>query len=169
MRQINVAPTAFRLSEGKNSNLGREMKPISYLYLLAGDQDFRLLCTHGNGLAEISARNAEAFPNVAHDIRGGKSLSHAGGAGFEVDAHSTKVEVGRGRFAKHVAAALAVEWAKGTYDRIVIASGPKMLGEIRHDLPKDLHAHVAAELHKDLIKVPLHDLPSHFAGTVPAI
>ena len=162
MRQINAARSDFAHSDPKDSNLGREMKPINYLYLLAGDQDFRLLCTHGTGLAEISARNADAFPNVAHDIQGGKSLSHAGGEGFEVGAHSTKVEVERGRFAKHVAAALAAEWAKGTYDRIVIASGPKMLGEIRRDLPKALHTHIAAELHKDLLKVPLHEMAAHF-------
>jgi protein required for attachment to host cells len=61
---------------------------------------------------------------------------------------------------------LAAEWAKGGYDRIVLVAGPKMLGEIRQDLPRALHAHIAAELHKDLVKIPLHDLPGHFAGAV---
>jgi protein required for attachment to host cells len=147
------------------------MKPISYLYLIAGDQDFRLVHTHGTGLAEISNRNADAFPNVEHNARGGQSLSHAGGPGhgFEVAGHSTKDEIERGRFAKHIAAALVAEWAKGSYDRIVITAGPKMLGEIRHELPKSLHDHIAAEMHKDLVKVPLHDLPSHFAGAIPAV
>ena len=75
----------------------------------------------------------------------------------------------REHLAKHAAKMLAAEWAKGSYDRIVLAAGPKMLGEIRHDLPKGLHDHIAAELHKDLVKTSLHDLPSHFAGAVPAV
>jgi protein required for attachment to host cells len=58
---------------------------------------------------------------------------------------------------------LAAEWATAKHDRIVIAAGPKLLGDLRAHLPKTLHAHVAAELHKDLVKIPLHDLPPHFA------
>jgi protein required for attachment to host cells len=59
--------------------------------------------------------------------------------------------------------ALAAEWATAKHDRIVIAAGPKLLGDLRAHLPKTLHTHVAAELHKDLAKTPLHDLPPHFA------
>ncbi|MEI6098497.1 MAG: host attachment protein [Alphaproteobacteria bacterium] len=123
------------------------MKPIVTLYLLLNDEDYRLVHTHEEGLSEISHTKAElAAAGVAH------------GTG-----HSPQNGVERSHLAKHAAKVLAAEWAKGRYDRIVIAAGPKMLGEFRHDLPKALAAHVASELHKDLIKVPLHDLPSHFA------
>ena len=109
--------------------------------------------THENGLAEIPHTRAElTAAGVAH-----------------VTGHSPKEGAERAHLAKHVAKVLDAEWGRGSYDRIVLAAGPKMLGEIRHDLPKALHAHIAAELHKDLVEVPLHDLPSHFAGTVSAV
>jgi protein required for attachment to host cells len=124
------------------------MKPIVTLYLLISDEDYRLVHTHGDGLAEIAHTKAElTAAGVAH-----------------VTGHSPREGIERAHLAKHVAQTLADEWAKGSYDRIVLAAGPKMLGEVRHDLPKSLHDHIAAELPKDLVKVPLHDLPSHFAA-----
>jgi protein required for attachment to host cells len=128
------------------------MKPIVTLYLLLNDEDYRLVHTHETGLTEIHHTKAELTA---------AGVSHVSG-------HSPKEGAERTHLAKHAAAVLAAEWAKGSYDRIVIAAGAKMLGEFRHDLPKSLAAHVTAELHKDLIKVPLHDLLGHFAE-VPAV
>ncbi len=129
------------------------MKPIVTLYLLVNDEDYRLIHSHAAGLAEITHSKAE--------------LPAAGPAHFS--GHLTKAEIDRMHLAKHVVKVLAAEWGKGHYDRIVISAGPKMLGELRHDLPKALQGHIAAELHKDLIKVPLHDLAAHFEGKVSAV
>jgi protein required for attachment to host cells len=118
------------------------MIPIRTLYLLLNDETYRLLHGLGAGMAEIHHSKAELV---------------AAGAG-----HGSHDEIGREHLAKHAAKVLAAEWAKGLNDRIVIAAGPKMLGEIRRELPKGVMAHVAAELHKDLIKTPIHDLPAHF-------
>ncbi len=129
------------------------MKPVITLYLLVNDEDYRLIHTHGDGLAELSHGKAELrAAGVAH-----------------MTGHSPKEGAERVHLAKHAAKVLAAQWATDTYDRIVLAAGPKMLGEIRHDLPKALHAHIVAELHKDLLKVPLHDLAGHFAGAVTAV
>jgi protein required for attachment to host cells len=46
----------------------------------------------------------------------------------------------------------------------MIAAAPRLLGELREDLPKALRAAVAVELAKDLVKIPTHDLPAHFDG-----
>ena len=129
------------------------MKPIVTLYLLVNDEDYRLIHSHEAGLVEITHSKAE--------------LPAIGPAHFSGD--STKEEIDRMQLAKHVAKALAAEWGKGIYDRIVISAGPKMLGEMRRDLPKSLHDHIAAELHKDLNKIPLHSLASHFEGAVSAV
>ena len=43
-------------------------------------------------------------------------------------------------------------------------SSPKLLGALRDGLPAQLDQKVLAELDKDLVKVPLADLPRHFAG-----
>jgi protein required for attachment to host cells len=126
------------------------MKPIVTLYLLLNDENYRLVHTHEEGLGEITHTKAElTAAGIAH-----------------VQGHGPKEGAERVHLGKHAAKMLAAEWAKGGYDRIVLAAGPKMLGEIRQDLPKALHAHVAAELHKDLVGIPLHDLPGHFAGAV---
>lgn len=129
------------------------MKPVVTLYLLVNDENYRLIHTHEEGLAEITHTKAEMHGTHVHRVAG----------------HSPKEGAERIAVAKLAAKALAAEWAHGTYDRIVLSAGPKVLGEIRHDLPKALHDHIVAELHKDLVKIPLHDLPSHFKGAVPAV
>ena len=123
------------------------MKPIVTLYLLLNDEDYRLVHTHEDGLAEILHSRGDLTA-----------------AGVErVGGSSPREGIERGHLAKHAAAVLAAEWAKGDYDRIVVAAGPKMLGDFRNEIPKALSAHVAAELNKDLIGFSLHDLPKHFA------
>ena len=129
------------------------MKPLVSLFLLVDDENYRLLHTHGTGLAEITHHPAE--------------LTEAGV--IHVKGHSPREVIERHDLARHVSHILAAEWAKGDYDRIVLSAGPKMLGALRAALPKALHSHIAVELHKDLMKVPAHDLPSHFAGTVAAV
>jgi protein required for attachment to host cells len=79
-----------------------------------------------------------------------------------VGGSANKVEEERLRFARHIVAALQAEWNKSTHDRIIVAAGPKLLGALREAMPKALHAHVTAEVHKDLMKIPVHELPSHF-------
>jgi protein required for attachment to host cells len=129
------------------------MKPVVTLYLLVNDEEYRLVHTHENGLAEITHEAAE--------------LTRAGVN--HVTAHSPREAIERRDLAKHVSHILAAEWAKGAYDRIVLSAGPKMLGDLRAAIPKSLHSHIVAELHKDLVKIPLHDLAAHFKGTVSAV
>lgn len=141
------------------------MHRLRTLYLIASEEGFRLLQTHEPGLALVSHGIADDFSDVAYRFPSDQSHNQGGpGApGFDTGAPANRVEQERIRFSRHVIAALQAEWATGSHDRIVIAAGPKLLGQLREDLPKALHAHVAAELHKDLMKIPLHDLPSHFA------
>lgn len=140
------------------------MKKLRTLYLIASEDGFRLLQTHAPDLAEIAQKTADDFSDVAYSYPSEQTSSHtgAGTSGFDVSGSANKVEQERIRLARHIAAALAAEWAKGTHDRIVVAAGPKMLGQLREAMPKPLHAHVVAELHKDLMKIPVHDLASHF-------
>jgi protein required for attachment to host cells len=129
------------------------MKPLRILYLIASEDGFRLLQSHTPDFADVHY----TYPSEP-------SRSHTGphGASFDVSGSASKVEQERLRLARHVVAALQVEWAKGTHDRIILAAGPKMLGALREAMPKALHAHVAAEVHKDLMKIPAHDLLAHF-------
>lgn len=127
------------------------MKRISYLYLLAADQGYRLVRTHDTGLTEIAQAAVDASLLPQHK-----------------DGHSSREELQHADMARLATAALTAEWARGGHDRIVIAAGPQMLGLVRDALPKTLTPHIAAEFHKDLLKVPLHDLGTHF-GDLPMI
>ncbi|MGV8984975.1 MAG: host attachment protein [Cypionkella sp.] len=141
------------------------MKKLRSLYLIASEDGFRLVQTHEPDLLEISHKKAANFSDVAYSYPSEQSHNHGGpGApGFNTGSTADKSEQERSRLARHIVAALEEEWAKGTHDRIIIAAGPKMLGELRSALPKALQPHVAQELHKDLMKIPMHELGSHFA------
>lgn len=140
------------------------MKKLKSLYLIASEDGFRLLQTHEPDLAEIDMKVGDDFADVAYSYPSEQSRSHTGpgGAGFDVGGSANKIEEERIRFARHIVAALAAEWDKGSYDRIILTAGPKMLGQLREAMPKALHAHVAVEMHKDLMKIPVHELASHF-------
>ncbi len=129
------------------------MKPIITLYLLVNDEDYRLVHTHGDGLAEVAHSKAQlTAAGVTH-----------------VQGHSPKEGAVRAHLAKLSAMMLEAEWSKGIYDQIVVSAGPKMLGDIRNGLSKGLHDHIVTDLHKDLVKIPLHSLSGHFSGSVPGV
>jgi protein required for attachment to host cells len=146
------------------------MKPQQTLYLLAADRDYRLLRGSGADLKEIEHRNADDFRDVemgfpsqkARGQSGGGAGSPTGGVSFGVNDPGGREAEDRRRLARYALTALEEEWAKGRAERIILAAGPKMLGELRDLLPKPLAGHVAADLAKDLINIPLHDLPPHF-------
>ena len=147
----------------RSGPMGGAMKPVQMLYLLASDHGFRLVENHEHGLREVKAAKAGDFSDVTFHFTSQRSTSHGGGAGFAVDGPADKTEEERSRLAEHAVAALRAEWARGVHDRIVLVAGPKMLGALRHALPAPLEGKVAGSLHKDLMKVPLHDLPGHFS------
>lgn len=138
------------------------MKMIPTLYLLAGEDGFRLLHSSAAGLSELSRAAADDFPDVAHDFATERGRNHAAGVQFSGDGGKSDAEIERPRLAHHATLALAAAWARGGHDCIVISAGPKMLGALREALPKQLADKVARELNKDLMKVAVHDLPGHF-------
>jgi protein required for attachment to host cells len=143
------------------------MKTPQTLYLLASDHSFRLVHTHGTGVAALGEKSAEDFPDV--DFRFPREqLERSVAVHTEANARSEAVQSQRNRLARHAIAALEAQWARGGFDRIVLVAGPKMLGDLRHYQPKSLAGHVTAELHKDLMKIPLHELPAHLAE-VPGV
>lgn len=140
------------------------MKPVAILYLLASSEEFRLLKGQGAVLEEVAHRKADSFADGDYEFAHPKSKNRAGKVSFDVGSPQSEVEVERPRVAHHACEALATEWARGGYDRIVISAGPKLLGDLRKALPHALEPHVKAELHKDLVKLSVHELPDHLQG-----
>jgi protein required for attachment to host cells len=130
---------------------------------LASKEEFRLLKGKGMGtlLEDVAHRKADSFADGDYEFRSPKGQNRRGGVSFGVTSGQTKADIEGPRLARHAAEALATEWGRGVYDRIVISSGPKLLGALRKALPSALESHIAAELHKDLVKLSVHDLPRH--------
>ena len=112
---------------------------------------------------------SEDIPRVADfkDHKPGTSQPSVGTAHHTVGTSDPRREVKR-KFAAEVADALEAEHRKGAFDKLVIAAPPAMLGDLRAALSKAVAATVVAELNKDLVKTPEHELASHFAD-VPAL
>lgn len=57
------------------------------------------------------------------------------------------------KFVKDIAAWLDEAVKEDSYDRLVLAASPKMLGDIRKVLSYNVHARITAEINKDLTKM----------------
>jgi protein required for attachment to host cells len=55
------------------------------------------------------------------------------------------------KFARQIVGELDAGLRRGSYDRLVLVSGPSFLGLLRANMPKNLHAAVALEVAKDLV------------------
>lgn len=148
------------------------MRAVRTLVMLGSEKAVRFLVHEGPGrkLQELPGIEAADFPDVTveYSDRPGRSSAVRGEVGLHaLDPHETERDFRRERFAAHAVAALSAEWGKGGYDRIIIAAPPKFLGELRDGLPATLAAAVVADLPKDLVKVPLHEMAPHFAEVLP--
>lgn len=135
------------------------MKVADTLYCIADERGFRLLRGNGGRMEPIHAAGADDFPDWSHGFReGGRNQS--GGINFGTGGGDS-AEIERPRLAKHIVAELEEEWKKGGADHIVLAAGPKMLGELRKAMPKDLAEAITQEVGKDLSDIPDHALAAH--------
>jgi protein required for attachment to host cells len=72
-------------------------------------------------------------------------------------------EAAKEDFIAAVADALAEEQKAGNFDELVLVAPPGVIAELKDALSKPTAEIVIRELHKDLTKVPDHDLTSHLA------
>lgn len=139
------------------------------LILVANEKTARLFFNEGigKGLVQCASLADEDFDDSdqSFDDRAGRGSAPFGTGRHAIDPRQTEREQERVAFAAHVVAATEKEWAKG-YDRLAIAAAPRMLGELRDALPAAMMAHLAVDLDKDLARVPLQDLPDHFADHI---
>jgi protein required for attachment to host cells len=72
-------------------------------------------------------------------------------------------EAAKDDFIHTVAAELAAELKDGKYDELVLVAPPGVIGEFKGSLTKPTAKSVVKELHKDLTKVPDHELTGHLS------
>jgi len=147
------------------------MKPERTLVLMIDDAEARFLVHDGpgKGFRGLASLRQDQFGDMQEgydDHPGRQSGGFGGMARHGFNAEETVEDLNRTRFADHALAALDAAWAKANADRLVIAAAPKMLGVIRKGLRGAPAAALAADLAKDLMKIPVNDLPKHFADVI---
>ena len=72
-------------------------------------------------------------------------------------------EAAKEDFIRTVAETLAAELKDGKFDELVLVAPPGVIGELKGSLTKPTAKAVVKELHKDLTRIPDHELASHLA------
>ena len=101
----------------------------------------------------VRDRQPRAFESVGH-------ARHAIDIGL--DPHRKEKE----KFATELAAVLASEAAKRSFDRLVIVAPAKALGELRAALSEPVSKKVQYEIVMDLTKVPNEDVARHISDVI---
>ncbi|MBL3595178.1 host attachment protein [Rhodovulum sulfidophilum] len=142
------------------------MKPFKTLVLVANEREARLLVNRGTGkgLAEVT-RFSKAHEIEYADGRGRDQGGATAGRHAMEPPTSLRVQNREG-FAADVLGLTAEVWAKGDYDRFVMAAPPKMLGELRNRIEGSLERALAVDIDKDIVGVAAADLPRHFEDVI---
>ncbi len=122
----------------------------------------------GKGLHELERLSAPAVvgAGIAFADAPGRSRAAPGMARHAVDARADDDQQARARFADAVVERARGLWRKTRFDRLVLSAEPRMLGLLRARLSEDMADALAVTLDKDLLKVPLRDLPRHYENHI---
>lgn len=143
------------------------MKPVQTLVLLANDREARFLENDGVGKGLRQVRHLDRATVSGEDIayagQPGRSQAAPGAARHGMEPSTSEEEQNRARFAADLAEMVGQEMTKAGHDRLILCAPPKMLGELRTALPKEVMDKLQADLDKDLIHTPLAELVGHFS------
>ncbi|MCR8725315.1 host attachment protein [Frigidibacter sp. ROC022] len=122
----------------------------------------------GRGLHRLSEISAADFADThrAHTKPMGRGKGGPAGETHEYEPKTSDRRLSRENFSHHVAEAAEEIWEAEPFTRLFVVAPPRMLGALRDDLPGSLTRNLAGDLDKDLVKVPLQDLPEHFRGLI---
>jgi protein required for attachment to host cells len=139
--------------------------------LIADAAHARVLETYGPGKPLIAVPDFEMRADLprSHDLgteRPGRTHESAGTARHAIEPRTNPHKQLEHDFTVLVAQRLNAAAAAKSFDRLVIAAPPAMLGDLRHALHKQTLDRVAAEVPKDLVKIADLDLRSHFANVI---
>lgn len=93
--------------------------------------------------------------------RPGRTFDRHGQGRHAMEPRSKPGEIAERKFIAQMVDLLDDAARKGLYDKLILVAPPKALGELRAALPKRLQQMVTAELNKDLVHLPIHDLAGH--------
>jgi protein required for attachment to host cells len=88
------------------------------------------------------------------------SVGHGSSAVGQTDWHNQAEQA----FLTHLAQRLDADVTAGKVKSLILVASPRALGMIRHVYPHALRAAIRAEIDKDLVKHPVHDIEKHLTA-----
>lgn len=143
------------------------MKPFVTWVVLANARSARVYAHlgPGNGLTAVSDRNWQA-PEIPMP-RDKAGVGHSiGGPGVSAVTNTQPKELADNRFAKDVVKGLSEARLGKRFDRLILISGPHMMGLLRANLDAQLSAVLIGEIPKDLSAQPLGDVETHLGELI---
>lgn len=145
------------------------MKPIVNWIVLANARMAKI-CENrgpGKGLVPLAGKqwHAEAVETPRDKAGRGHNIAGPGTAAVEQTDPQLQSDI---RFAREISDHLVQAYSDGAFDRLIIASGPHMLGLLRTHLDERLLAITVGEIAKDLSAQPSAAVEGHI-GEVLAI
>jgi protein required for attachment to host cells len=139
--------------------------------LIADAAHARVLEASGPGKPLVPVPDFEMRADLprSHDLgtdRPGRTHESVGTTRHAVEPRSDPHRQLKHDFAVRVAERLDAAAAAKSFDRLVVAAPPAMLGDLRQAMHKQTHQLIAAEVPKDLVKVADRDLRPHFADVI---
>lgn len=145
------------------------MKPTITWVLIADGARARVL-EHkgpGKGLREVRGLEFSDEHLRSGDImadRPGRSFSSSGHDRSAMEPKTDPIDKREADFVAKLAEVLDKKLSEGAFDRLILTAAPHALGDLRKVLTPQLQAKVAAELAKDLTKIPNQDIIKHLDG-----
>lgn len=139
------------------------MRKSSTLILIAAEDRARAFENHGRGAGLIPVEDLQpGNPPAGYADRPTRVHESGSPTRHGAEPPTSERALRRHRFAAELAAWLAARTGQARFEKMVIAAGPAMLGELRKAM-EDTHWPETVEIAKDLINIPDPDLPEHFS------
>jgi protein required for attachment to host cells len=143
------------------------MKKPKLWYVIADGGRARFVARDENGaFRTLSSFVSTELHKSAHELgrdRPARVKESASPTRHAVEPRRDLHEAAKDDFIRTVAAELAAELKDGNFDELVLVAPPGVIAELKDSLTKPTANLVINELHKDLTKVPDHELTAHLA------
>jgi protein required for attachment to host cells len=144
----------------------KAMKPERIWIVIADGHEAKVFERHGpqSELVPVAdmTMTVDLPPNrTIQDDRPGRSFESSCPTRHAMESRTDPHRELKRDFARSVAEKLDLALRDQRFERLVIVAPPATLGDLRRGLSQQLEGKVAAELAKDLVHVPHHDLPTH--------
>ena len=143
------------------------MKPTITWIVLANARTARVV-THqgpGKGLTALAGKTWQAAEASVPRDRTGVGHSSAGPGVAAVEQSDAKL-INDTRFAKEIVAQIAKDYLVKKFNRLILVSGPHMMGLLRAEIDGPLSAALLGEIPKDLSAQSLDQIETHLGELI---